>query len=95
MATQTHSTDRETPVPEPNHRLRSAREHTPSRRVPGTHMSRDEVADAVVQWIAQHDLGREVAFDAGHLGKLERGSVHRPRDHYVAALCAVSRHCRG
>jgi hypothetical protein len=53
-------------------------------------MSRDELAEAVALWLARHDpKGREVAFDANHLGKLERGAVRRPRQHYVAALCAV------
>ena len=76
------------PVPEPNHRLRAAREACPSRRTPGMAMSRDELADLVVQWLAAREH-REVAFDGNHLGKLERGTVRRPRDHYVAALCAI------
>jgi Helix-turn-helix domain len=77
-------------VPEPNHLLRAARERTPSRHTPGIHMSREELAEAVCLWITERDhKRRDVAFDANHLGKLERGTVHRPRDHYVAALCAV------
>jgi hypothetical protein len=53
-------------------------------------MSREELADAVSMWIAQQDRkGREVAFDANHLGKMERGVVRRPRRHYIAGLCAV------
>jgi hypothetical protein len=53
-------------------------------------MSRDELADAAAQWLAAHDPhGREVALDGVHIGKLERGVVRRPRNHYVAALCAV------
>jgi hypothetical protein len=53
-------------------------------------MSRDELAELVVQWLAEHDARcRQVGFDGGHLGKVERGVVGRPRDHYVAALCAV------
>lgn len=77
-------------MPQPNHLLRAAREHTPSRHRPGTHMSREELADAVVLWLATHDhKSRTVAFDANHLGKLERGTVTRPRDHYVTALCAI------
>ena len=64
---------------EPNVLLRAARERTPSSRVPGAHMSRPELADAVGQWIAERDdMGREVAFDANHVGKLERGDVRRP-----------------
>jgi hypothetical protein len=77
-------------VPEPNALLRAARERTRSRRTPGARMSRDELADLVVQWLAvRDDKHRHVAFDGGHLGKIERGAVGRPRDHYVAALCAV------
>lgn len=53
-------------------------------------MSREELADEVAQWVTQRDSkGREVSFDANHLGKLERGAVRRPRADYVAALCAV------
>lgn len=53
-------------------------------------MSRDELAEAVALWLASHDdTCRDVAFDANHVGKLERGAVRRPRQHYVAALCAV------
>lgn len=81
-----------TTVPEPNLQLRTARERTPSRKVPGTRMSREELADAVAQWIVDRDpTSRDVAFDANHLGKLERGTVRRPRPIYVAALCAVLR----
>jgi hypothetical protein len=77
-------------MPKPNALLRAARERTPSRRTPGTCMSRAELADLVVQWLAAHDdKGRDVAFDAGHLGKIERGAVGRSRAYYVAALCAV------
>lgn len=77
-------------VPEPNHALRVARERTFSRRTPGTCVSRDELADLVVQWLTAHDSRhREHAFDGNHLGKLERGTVARPRGHYVVALCAV------
>jgi tetratricopeptide (TPR) repeat protein len=43
-----------------------------------------------VLWVAEHDDKRRgVAFDANHLGKLERGSVRCPRQLYVRALCAV------
>lgn len=76
-------------MPTPNDRLRAAREALPSRRYPGSHASRDEVAQLVAVWIAQHDHGRESAFDANHLGKLERGVVRRPSALVRAALCAV------
>jgi hypothetical protein len=53
-------------------------------------MSREELAEAVALWAAEHDSKRRgVAFDANHLGKLERGTVRCPRRHYVNALCAV------
>lgn len=77
-------------VPVPNRLLRAARERTPSRRVPGVYMSREELAEAVALWVADHDDKRRgVAFDANHLGKLERGIVRCPRQLYVQALCAV------
>jgi hypothetical protein len=53
-------------------------------------MSREELAEAVALWAADHDdKHRGVAFDANHLGKLERGTVRCPRQPYVKALCAV------
>jgi hypothetical protein len=77
-------------APAPNRLLRAARECTPSRRAPGAYMSREELAEAVALWAAEHDGKRRgVAFDANHLGKLERGTVRCPRQLYVNALCAV------
>jgi transcriptional regulator with XRE-family HTH domain len=68
--------------PQPNYRLRAARERA--------HLSRNRLAEAASLWLATRDpKGRDVAFDANHLGKIERGLITRPRDHYVAALCAV------
>jgi tetratricopeptide (TPR) repeat protein len=53
-------------------------------------MSRNALAEAVCLWLARQDpKGRDVAFDANHLGKIERGIVQRPRAPYVAALCAI------
>lgn len=78
------------PQSEPNDLLRAAREATPSRRDPGCGMSREELAAAVGLWLSERDpMGREYAFDAGHLGKLERGTVRRPSRHYAEALCAI------
>ncbi len=75
---------------EPNRLLRAARERTPSRHRPGRYMSREELAEAVALWACEHDgKHRGVAFDANHLGKLERGTVRCPRQLYVDALCAV------
>lgn len=77
-------------MPEPNRLLRAARECTPSRRVRGAYMSREELAEAVAHWAADHDgKHRSVAFDANHLGKLERGTVRCPRQPYLNALCAI------
>ncbi|MGH3697263.1 MAG: hypothetical protein ACRDRX_25315 [Pseudonocardiaceae bacterium] len=75
---------------EPNRLLRAARERISSRRVRGAHMSREELAEAVALWAADHDdKHREVAFDANHLGKPERGTVRCPRPPYLNALCAL------
>ncbi|MGH3693296.1 MAG: XRE family transcriptional regulator [Pseudonocardiaceae bacterium] len=53
-------------------------------------MSREELAESVALWACDHDDKRRgVAFDANHLGKLERGTVRCPRQLYVDALCAV------
>jgi transcriptional regulator with XRE-family HTH domain len=70
--------------PQPNRRLRTARE--------SARLSRNALAEAVSLWLAERDpKGRDVAFDANHLGKIERGIIERPRDLYVAALCAILR----
>jgi hypothetical protein len=37
----------------------------------------------------QDPKGRDVAFDANHLGKIERGIIERPRDHYIAFAAAA------
>lgn len=77
-------------MPAPNRLLRTARERTPSQRCPRAYMSREELAEAVALWAAEHDgKRRSIAFDANHLGKLERGTVRCPRQLYVNALCAV------
>jgi hypothetical protein len=68
--------------PRPNRLLRAARERSG--------LSRGALAEAVCLWLAERDpRGRDVAFDANHLGKIERGIVQRPRAPYVAALCAI------
>jgi tetratricopeptide (TPR) repeat protein len=68
--------------PQPNRLLRAARERSD--------LSRSALAEAVCLWLAERDpKGRDVAFDANHLGKIERGIVQRPRAPYVAALCAI------
>lgn len=66
----------------PNHQLQAARKRLG--------LSRAEVAEAVSHWLTSRDpKHRDVAFDVTHLGKIERGDVTRPRDHYIAALCAI------
>lgn len=66
----------------PNQQLRAARERAG--------LTRQALADAVSRWLIERDpKARDVAFDASHLGKLERGLIQRPRDHYLAALCAI------
>ncbi|WP_244162584.1 XRE family transcriptional regulator [Amycolatopsis regifaucium] len=73
-----------------NDRLRLAREGMSSRLHPGTSMGRDELAALVRDWITANDpKGRLSAFDSNHLGKLERGIVHRPSPIIRAALCAT------
>ncbi|MFI5561496.1 XRE family transcriptional regulator [Amycolatopsis japonica] len=73
-----------------NDRLTRAREAMPSRLHPGTSMGRDELSALVREWITKHDArGRLSAFDANHLGKLERGSVRRPSKAVRGALCAI------
>lgn len=73
-----------------NERLRLAREATPSRAHPGASMGRDELASLVAGKVQQSDpKGRMSAFDSGHLGKLERGSVKRPGPAVRAALCSL------
>lgn len=61
----------------------------PSQRHPGLSASRDEVAERVCHWVAEHHDGCELAFDGNHLGKLERGLVKRPGPLIRAGLCGV------
>ncbi|MFC0861657.1 hypothetical protein ACFHYQ_05025 [Sphaerimonospora cavernae] len=72
-------------MPEPNDRLRHAREQRESPHVPGEPMSRQELADLVNAWIHEH-LGRVACLTANYVGKLERGLVSWPNSDYRAAL---------
>jgi hypothetical protein len=70
---------------EPNDRLRAARERTPSRRAPGTPMSRTELAEAVCAWLwdttkTRYDL------DGHTIARYERGTVRSPRAPYRSGL---------
>jgi tetratricopeptide (TPR) repeat protein len=73
---------------EVNGLLRAARERTPSRRAPGEHMSRAELAEAVCSWLwATTETKYEL--DGHYIAKLERGSVRWPRAPYRSGLRAV------
>ncbi|GAA4548096.1 XRE family transcriptional regulator [Amycolatopsis samaneae] len=76
-------------MPAANHLLRVAREATASRVTPASHMTRDELAAAVLAWLADQDPNRAYVFDGNHVGKLERGVVKRPSAHIRAGLRAV------
>ncbi|MGH3623896.1 MAG: hypothetical protein ACRDQ5_19245 [Sciscionella sp.] len=75
------------PKPKPNTQLRAAREATPSPRVPGAHLSRQELAEAVNAWCAVH--GTAGALDEHYIGRLEQGRVRWPGRDYRAAFRAV------
>lgn len=65
-------------MPQPNRRLRAARD--------AAGLSRYALAEAVCRWLTDRDpQARDVAFDVTHLGKLERGVIARPRAHYISA----------
>ena len=54
---------------EPNNSIRRARLRIPSQRGFGMRMSRQELAEAVNEWIFL-ELGRQTFMDAGYVGKL-------------------------
>ncbi|MBN1170635.1 MAG: hypothetical protein JXA67_00495 [Micromonosporaceae bacterium] len=63
--------------PPPNRLLQRARLRTPSPSGSGRPMSRQELADAVNAYVAQHDLA-EATLDANQVGKLECGRRRWP-----------------
>lgn len=73
---------------EPNEHLRLARERTPSAEVPGTAMSRQELADRVNAYLFER-TGRLHELDDNYVGKLERGIIRWPQATYREALRAV------
>lgn len=73
---------------ERNARLKAARERLPSRRVPGAHLSRAELAVAVNRWLWEN-TGQRFDLDDHLIGKWERGIVRYPIPPYRAALRAV------
>lgn len=75
-------------MPDPNTRLRAARERLPSFTAPGEPASRQEIAEAVNTFLWR-ETGRRYEFDSHHLAKLERGVIGWPTAPYRAALRAV------
>lgn len=73
---------------EPNEQLRLARESSPSADVPGTAMSRQELADRVNAYLFDR-TGRLHELDDNYVGKLERGIIRWPHASYREALRAV------
>lgn len=73
---------------EPNEHLRLARESSPSADVPGTAMSRQELADRVNAYLFD-TTGRLHELDDNYIGKLERGIIRWPQASYREALRAV------
>ena len=73
---------------ERNARLRAARECLPSRRVPGEHLTRAELAEMVNMWLWEH-TGHLFELDDHLIGKWERGVVRYPIAPYRAALRTV------
>ncbi|CRK61394.1 Putative C1 regulatory protein [Alloactinosynnema sp. L-07] len=72
-------------MPEANEQLRAARERTPSRRVPGAHMGRAELAEAV-NALLWDTTGQRFELDARAVARWERGAVRWPGAHYRSAL---------
>lgn len=75
-------------MPDPNRRLRAARERVPSLTAPGEPASRQEIAEAVNTFLWR-ETGRRYEFDSHHLAKLERGVIGWPTAPYRSALRAV------
>lgn len=73
---------------EPNDLLRAARERCPSPTIPGTYMSRRELAESVAAWLFSSSNER-YDLDVRLVAKWERGAVRYPSAPYRAALRAV------
>lgn len=69
----------------PNDLLREARESTPSRRAPGEHMSRGELADSICAWLWD-TTEIKYELDGHYIAKLERGAVRWPGAAYRSGL---------
>jgi hypothetical protein len=72
-------------MPEANDLLRTARERTPSRRAPGEHMSRSELADVICAWLWE-TTEIKYELDGHYIAKLERGAVRWPNAAYRSGL---------
>lgn len=72
-------------VSEENRQLRTARERTLSRRIPGEPMGREELAEAVNAWLWEN-TGEHFDLDARAIARYERGVVRWPGSHYRAAM---------
>jgi hypothetical protein len=77
-------------MPQPNEKLRAARERIESPSAPGEPMTRQELADAINAHIYRVSGGTQVtAVDPNHVGKWERGVIRWPAARYRAALRAI------
>lgn len=72
----------------PNRQLRAAREATPSPYVAGACMSSAELAEAINRWVEANSSAHG-ALDEHYVGRLERGKVTWPGQHYRAGFRAV------
>lgn len=77
-------------MPEPNGKLRAARERIESPSSPGEPMTRQELAEAINAYVYRASGGTQVtAVDFNHVGKWERGTIRWPAARYRAALRAI------
>lgn len=80
-------------MPEPNNLLRNARLRVESPGSPGQPMSRQELADAINNYLFRlnYKPGAVMrgALDANHVGKWERGGTRWPAERYRMGLRAV------
>lgn len=75
-------------MPEPNDRLRAARERIGSPHATGTGLSREELADLVNRQVFA-TTRRVIDLSANYVGKLERGQIRWPQADYRSGLRAV------
>ncbi|GAA4024910.1 hypothetical protein GCM10022247_56680 [Allokutzneria multivorans] len=85
LAFEQTQSDEVVAVAQPNDLLRAARERRPSRLAPGEPMSRQELAQAVNEWLWT-TTGRRYELDAHAVARWERGAVRWPQAQYRSAL---------